>query len=83
MTEASVIRLPPTGLAPDNACVAEELRRLAEWIEDGDFDEVITVIAVIEDGEGQIHRQTIGRPCDRARAVGLLTFASNLAMTDD
>lgn len=79
---ATVLKIAPTYLAPDNAAVAAGLREIADDIENGEWGDVDTVISVIEES-GSVHRQTFGKPIDRARVVGLLTYAAHMALTDD
>jgi hypothetical protein len=81
-TSPKVVALPSTGLANDNAQVAAELRRFADEVEHGEWGDVDTTVLVIE-ADGAVQRQTFGKPCDRARVVGLLTWATHLAITPD
>lgn len=82
MSSSKIVALPSTGLANDNAQVAAELRRFADVVERGEWGNVDTTVLVIE-ADGHVHRQTFGKPCDRARVVGLLTWATHLAVTPD
>ena len=66
---------PITGFAPTNESIAKCLRDIADYIET-DESEIRTIMMVVERIDGTLYRQTIGHPCDYARAVGLLTIAS-------
>lgn len=80
---AKLVDLPLTGHAPDNVCVAKNLRAWADRIEADDWGGVRTVVALIETLEGDLHRLTTGMPTDRARVTGLLSIAATRAATDD
>ena len=67
--------LPLTGHAPDNPSIAKHLRELADWIDADDAKELSTVFIVIEYADGSLRRQTCGKPCDLARALGVLQMA--------
>jgi len=76
-------QLPKTGHAPDNASIAAYLREVATCIEDGEHDDIRTVVVIMERVDGTIIRNTCGQPIDVCRVVGLLNFAANIAMTSD
>lgn len=68
--------LAPTGYAPSNKDLADRIRRFAEDVEDGCWDDSVkNVICIIEDKDGVLHRQTFGNIIDYARVVGLLTLS--------
>ena len=68
--------LPQTGYAPNNKAIAAHLRQLADWMELPDAAPVKNVVLVMEYCDGDLRRQTVGAPCDRARVIGLLTMAA-------
>lgn len=70
-----IVELPNTGHAPSNESIASHLREQAEWIEGSD-EEIRNVFMVIERADGTIYQQTMGKPCDLARAIGVLTISS-------
>lgn len=80
--DAKVVSIAPIGLATDNRQVAAALRELADEVEADEFGDVDFVIAVLE-SDGGILRRCIGKPGDRARTVGLLTWAARLVMEGD
>ena len=71
-----VKQMPNTGFAPNNASIAKHLREQADWMEESDAAPIRNVYLVIEITDGTLHRQTIGMPCDLARALGILTIAA-------
>ena len=44
---------------------------------------VRNVILILEYSDGDLRRQTMGAPCDLARAIGLLTIAAARASVGD
>ncbi|MCA8026429.1 hypothetical protein [Burkholderia cepacia] len=80
---AELASLPLNGFAPTNPDVAQHLREQAEWIECGEYGDVRNVFLVIETTDGRLIRQTCGAPCDRARAVGILTIAAARASVEE
>ncbi|MEZ7524023.1 hypothetical protein [Burkholderia vietnamiensis] len=80
---AELASLPLNGFAPTNHDVARHLREQADWVEAGNYGEVRNVFLVVEMADGRIMRQTCGAPCDRARALGMLTIAIARAATGD
>lgn len=68
-------------LAPDNLCVANNLRQLADEIEAGKRGEVDTLICLLESGS-DIQRVTYGKPIDLARVIGLMYMGTIQAATD-
>lgn len=67
-----------TAFAPTNESVAECLRKMAGQIERGEWGEVHTVVSLIEH-DGEMTRQTFGKPLDRARVAGLLFMGAQSA----
>ncbi|MGP8443147.1 hypothetical protein ACT2E5_13645 [Burkholderia vietnamiensis] len=80
---AELHSLPLNGHASTNHDVAQHLREQADWIDAGEYKDVRNVFMVIETADGRLVRQTCGAPCDRARAVGILTTAAARAATGD
>lgn len=77
---SSIIKeLPNTGFAPSNESIAKHLREQADWIADEDTKPVRNVFLVIEYEDGSLMRQTCGKTCDLARAIGVLTVATTRA----
>jgi hypothetical protein len=68
-------------LAPDNRCVANNLRQLADEIEAGRRGAVDTLICLLEAGS-DIERITYGKPIDLARVIGLMYMGTIQAATD-
>jgi len=75
--------LPQTGYAPNNKAIAAHLRQQADWMELSDAAPVKNVVLVMEYCDGDLRRQTVGAPCDRARVIGLLTIAAARASVGD
>jgi len=73
-SESNVRKLPSSGLATNNAEVAEELRALAKRIESGEFGEVQHTITVINGGP-LLGCVAAGRTLTGATLIGLLTTA--------
>jgi hypothetical protein len=73
---AEIKQLPNTGYAPDNASIAKHLRQQADWMDEPDATPIRNVYLVIERVDGTLHRQTIGKTCDLARVIGILTIAA-------
>jgi hypothetical protein len=71
----TVLNLAPTTLSHNNADIASHLRELAEEIEAEDLPTVRTVIVLVEHGNGELEKKTIGAPIDHARATGLMAIA--------
>ncbi|MCX4154984.1 MULTISPECIES: hypothetical protein [Paraburkholderia] len=67
--------LPLTGFAPSNADIAKHLREQADWMDEEGAPAIVNVFLVIEYADGQIRRQTCGKPCDLARALGILQMS--------
>jgi len=74
-----ITALPQTGFAPNNQSIAAHLRQQADWFEAKDAAPVRNVVLVIEYCDGDLRRQTMGLPCDLARATGLLLMAATRA----
>jgi hypothetical protein len=68
-------------LAPDNTCVANNLRELANDIEAGRYGPVDTLICLLE-AQSDIQRITFGKPIDLARVIGLMCMGTIQAATD-
>lgn len=78
----NVVHLPLNGQAVTNKQIADHLREIALWTEEGRYDEVTNVFVVMEAGDGQLIRHTCGHRCDRARAIGVLMCAATRAAMD-
>lgn len=74
MSKDFITALPNTGFAPSNESIAKHLREQADWIEASEHG-IRNVFMVIEACDGTVHRQTMGRPCDLGRAIGVMTIA--------
>ena len=79
----SLVELPNNGHAPDNASIARHLREQADWLEEEGAEPVRNVFFVIEYADGTLKRNTCGAPCDKARSVGVLTWALHRAMSGE
>jgi len=79
----NITSLPKTGFAPSNKDIAAHLREQADWMEAEDAVPVRNVILILEYSDGDLRRQTMGAPCDLARAIGLLTIAAARASVGD
>lgn len=75
MSETKIKSLPNTGFAPSNTSIAVHLRQQADWIEASDVG-VRNVFMVVERADGTTYRQTMGQPCDLARAVGVIVMST-------
>ena len=81
--KAAIVELPNNGHAPDNASIARHLREQADWLEEEGAEPVRNVFFVIEYEDGTLKRNTCGAPCDKARSVGVLTWALHRAMSGE
>lgn len=82
LTVGNVVSLPSTGLCNSAADLATELRRLADEVEAGDL-QANNLLVLAESPEGRLSRRVYGKPLDKARMVGLLTFATHQAISGE
>jgi hypothetical protein len=74
---ATLLKIAPNdAIAPGNEAIAESLRRLADAIEGDAYDEVATVVCVIEPRTEPLTYQVYGDRIDTARMLGLLTMSA-------
>lgn len=78
-----VIELPPSGVCIENEEFATYLRTLANEIEKGAWGNLRTMAIVQETHNGAIERHVLGKHCDNARFIGLLTYATHRVMTGE
>lgn len=72
------------GLTISNADTADYLLRLSEAIREGRRGEMRQVVVILEaDRETDIETFIIGKPCDRARLVGLVHYALHKFMREE
>lgn len=69
----NILILPSSGFCGSNADIAAKLRELADTIEQE--EPVRTVIALVENADGKLWKETYGGVCDHARATGLMAIA--------
>lgn len=76
--EAKVVKLV-TGnpLVADQEAICAELQTFADELKQGDWGVVNTLVVLIETGDGRLRRRTVtvDNALDKARLVGLLSFA--------
>jgi len=72
----NIIELEKTGFAPSNESIAAHLEEQAKWIREGNYDDVRTVIVLIESVGGELTRNICGTACDLARVTGLLMVSA-------
>lgn len=86
LTVGNVVSLPSTGLcnsAADLAAeLAAELRLLADEVEAGEL-QANHLLVLVESPDGRLSRRVYGRPLDKARLVGLLSFATHQTISGE
>lgn len=85
MSDGSVVKLASVSagfLLDDTADLGDWLGRWAENIKTGQLGSIGSVVVVIEATDGQlaIISQSVDRLFDRARLIGLLTYAAHQRM---
>lgn len=78
----NVVSLPSTGLCNSAADLAAELRLLADEVESSEL-QANHLLVLVESPEGRLSRRVYGRPLDKARLVGLLSFAAHQAISGE
>lgn len=72
-----------SGIAMSNEEIASWMRQWADHIEHQVDAPIRTLAVVAEDEHGNLAVISAGRPCDRARMVGLLTLAADFVRVED
>jgi hypothetical protein len=73
---AELFALELGGMCNSNSDIAAHLRQMADWLEEEDFEPLRNIFMVLERDDGSITRRTCGKPCDTARAIGILNIAA-------
>jgi hypothetical protein len=80
---ADIKALPLTGIANSNDDLSKHFRQMADSIEKGEFGDIQNIYLIYENDDGTIRRQTIGKRCDKARALGVITMAVAMSATNE
>lgn len=68
----NVLKMCPTTLCNSQKDIVDNVHIFAETIQDGEWGDIRTLVAVVETTDGKLTHLTIGLPCDLARAVGVM-----------
>ena len=78
------IQLANNGLAPSNDSIADHLYEQSEWLRDGSYGDVRTVVVIIETHDGDLTRNVCGSSGnDLARVTGLLLASATRGCIGD